>query len=366
MRSRIHAQYVFSSGVRPMYRIMYPVILVLLSLFFSSTLPSSEPSNGYILVVGGAGFIGSHVNQLLYEEGYQTVVLDNLSTGNKNAIQHGIFIEGDIENRKTLDEIFSLYPITAVMHFAGLTQVGESVSDPLKYYINNVTGTLTLLQAMKSHSVNLFIFSSSAAIYGLPCQEFITEEHPKSPMNPYGQSKLMIETILQDLDKSNCGFRYCALRYFNAAGGDPRGKIKNYKQYESNLIPIVLRSIQEPTKPITIFGTDYETPDGTAIRDYIHVEDLATAHIAALNRLYSGAPSACYNLGNGKGFSVLQVISTVEKVTGRKVDVLFGDRRAGDPPTSIASSKKANLELGWHPQHTTLDSIIRDAWNALN
>ncbi len=346
------------------------VLMIRIVLFFSIllsflSLDCAVPTKEWVLVVGGAGFIGSSVNEMLYDEGYPTVVLDNLSTGNKAAVQHGIFIKGDMTDSETLHQIFSKYPISAVMHFAGVKQVGESISNPLKYYINNVSDTLTLLQEMKKHNVHFFIFSSSAAIYGLPLEEYVTEGHPKNPINPYGQSKLMVETILQDLDRANYGFKYCSLRYFNAAGGDPKQRIKNCMQNEASLIPVVLRSVQGPAKTVTIFGTDYPTPDGTGIRDYVHIEDLASAHIKALKRLLKGAPSACYNLGNGKGFSVREVIAAVEKVTGKKVQVVEGDRRIGDPPAMIASSKKAQEELEWHPKHTDLVSIIQDAWNAM-
>lgn len=317
-----------------------------------------------VLVVGGAGFIGSHVNEKLYRNGYETIVLDNLSAGNRKAVLHGTFIEGDIADRALLEEIFTHQKIDAVMHFAAFLQVGESVVDPLKYYQNNVAGTLNLLEVMLKHHVNVFIFSSTAAIFGAPQEKQITETHPCHPINPYGQTKLMVETILRDLS-SAYGLRYTALRYFNAAGGDPEGLIKNYGMGQINLIPIVLRSIRQ-NGIVTIFGTDYPTPDGTGVRDYIHVDDLASAHIKAMERLLQGGSSTCYNLGNGKGYSVREVIAAAQKVTGHAVNVVEGPRRAGDPAHLLADSQKAYEELGWKPQYPALEDIIGHAWRALS
>lgn len=318
----------------------------------------------WVLVTGGAGFIGSHVNKMLHLAGYETVVLDNLIRGNRKAVKNGVFIEGNVGDSTTLDSIFKSYPISAVMHFAALTDVGESVQDPLRYYQNNLANTLTLLDSMRRNGIKVFIFSSTAAIFGLPREKQITESHPCLPINPYGQSKLMVETTLQDCDRAY-GIRACCLRYFNAAGGDPDGEIKNYKAKESNLIPIILRSLGKTEGAVTVFGTDYSTTDGTCIRDYIHVEDLARAHILAMEKLLNGAPSSQYNLGNGHGFSVREVIAAVEKVTAQHIKVIEGPRRPGDPPVLVASSEKAQRELNWHPQYPSLEDMIAHAWLAI-
>ena len=339
------------------------LILAAFLCFSPSWLRSAPVTTHYILVVGGAGFIGSHINEMLYRQGYQTIVLDNLSLGNQDVVKHGIFIKGDIADSELLDQLFTQYKIDAVMHFAAFKDVGESVKEPLKYYQNNVTNTLNLLAAMVRHQVKAFIFSSSASVYGMPHEGIVTEEHPCSPINPYGQTKLIVEKILKDFDQAY-HLRSCSLRYFNAAGGDPKGIIKN-RTKDSNLIPIILRTIGYPDQAVTIFGTDYPTPDGTCIRDYIHIEDLGTAHIAAMSKLLNGAPSSCYNLGNGKGFSVREVIAAVEKVTGEKINVKEGARRPGDPSMLVASSSKAFEELGWKPAYTSLEDIIEHAWNAM-
>jgi UDP-glucose 4-epimerase len=317
-----------------------------------------------VLVVGGAGFIGSHVNKRLGQIGYETVVLDNLSRGNRKAVTCGHFIQGDIADSPLLDQIFKNYNIDTVMHFAALIDVGESVKDPASYYLNNVVNTLNLLQAMRRSSINVFIFSSTAAIFGSPLEIPVSEDHPKNPINPYGQSKLTVEQILADY-KQAYGLKYTCLRYFNAAGGDPEGEIKNYQSKASNLIPIALQSIQKKGNEITIFGTDYPSFDGTCIRDYIHVFDLANAHISAMERLQNNYPSACYNLGNGEGFSVRQVIQTVEQVTGKTLKVIKGPRRHGDPPILIADSQKAMRELQWKTSFPSLTTMIEHAWMGL-
>jgi len=320
----------------------------------------------YILVVGGAGFIGSHVIKLLNKAGYQTIALDNLSRGNKKMVQSGLFIHGDLSDSTLLDKIFSEHPITAVMHFAALTDVGESVINPIKYYTNNVANTLTLLNAMQKHSIKTFVFSSSAAIFGNPIHDKIAENHPCNPINPYGTSKLMVEQILADIDHAY-GIKSCCLRYFNAAGGDPDGLLKNYNfpRKETNLIPIILKSLTEPNGVITINGTDYPTPDGTCIRDYIHIDDLATVHITAMDQLLNGAPSNQYNLGNGHGFSIREVIAAACKVTGQKLQVREGPRRPGDPPILVADSQKARKELTWKPKYPSLELMIEHAWKAI-
>lgn len=319
---------------------------------------------GYVLLVGGAGFIGSYVNEMLYQEGYATLVLDNLSTGDSNAVQHGIFIKDDLSNKAALDEIFHTYPIKVVMHFAASKSVGESVKEPLKYYINNVANTLNLLEAMLNHNVKKIIFSSSAAVFGIPETEEIDEEHPLKPINPYGRSKLMGEMILRDMDTAY-QFKSICLRYFNVAGGDPAGKRKNYEKNSPNLIPIVLNSLKDPEPSIKIFGTDYKTPDGSGMRDYIHIEDIGTAHLLALKRLLDDCPSAAYNLGTGQGSSVKNVVATVERVTNRKITTVACPRREGDPARIIANPDKARNELNWHPKYTELDEIVQHAWHGM-
>lgn len=317
-----------------------------------------------ILVAGGAGFIGSHVVKMLDRQGYCPIVFDNLSKGNRQAVTCGTFIEGDLADVLSLKKVFDKFSIEAVMHFAALIDVGESVREPGKYYANNVCNTLNLLEAMRQHGVKTFIFSSTAAIFGNPQQERIAEDHPCAPINPYGYTKLFVEQILRDYDKAY-GLRSTALRYFNAAGGDPDGKIKNYNRRPSNLIPVILQHLRQIKKdPITINGTDYPTPDGTCVRDYIHIDDLGRAHISAMEKLFGGAPSNNFNLGNGKGFSVWEVIRAAEKVTGLKVRTVEGPRRAGDPPILIAESTKAREYLGWTPHYPDLETMILHAWKA--
>ncbi|MBA2369132.1 MAG: UDP-glucose 4-epimerase GalE [Candidatus Protochlamydia sp.] len=320
-------------------------------------------SSQTILVAGGAGFIGSHVNSMLNQAGYRTLVLDNLSRGNRQTVKQGTFIEGDLADKPFLDSLFQAYPIDAVMHFAAFIDVGESVRDPAKYYQNNVVNTLNLLTVMLRHQVKRFVFSSTAAIFGNPVHPKINEEHPCQPLNPYGESKLMVEKMLRDFDMAY-GLKFSCLRYFNAAGGDPKAETKNFQKYSSNLIPIILRSLKT-NQPVTIFGTDYATPDGTCIRDYIHIHDLGAAHLSALKHLLNGKASSYYNLGNGKGFSVREVIEAVEKVLNQKVKVIEGDRRPGDPPILLADSSKALLELEWHPRYT-LNQMVEHASLANN
>ncbi len=318
-----------------------------------------------ILIIGGAGYIGSYVNKYLSDKGYKTVVMDNLSVGDRRAVTRGTFIEGDIGNPDDLDRIFSTHSFDAVMHFAAFTDVGESVTNPAKYYANNTANTLMLLEKMVRHNIKTFIFSSTAAIFGTPEEgvDCLDEEHQTSPINPYGESKLMVEKILRDFN-SAYGMRFSCLRYFNAAGGDPTGEIKYYKQRESNLIPVALKSLLNGNT-VTIFGTDYSTIDGTGVRDYIHIHDLATAHVLAMEQLFADKTATYYNLGNGRGFSVRQVLASIERVTGLKLKVVEGGRRAGDPAILLASSDKAQAELGWKPLYPELDAIVRDTWNVI-
>lgn len=315
-----------------------------------------------ILIVGGAGFIGSHVNKMLSRKGYSTLVLDNLSRGHQATVRYGSFIEGDLADSNTLKSIFETYTIQAVMHFAAHLDVRESVHDPAKYYLNNVSHTLNLLTMMMRYEVKKLILSSSAAIFGTPVQPFIQEDHPCHPINPYGESKWMIEKILRDFEVAY-GLKFCCLRYFNAAGGDPEGEIKNYQIQTFHLIPRILLSLKKPCEPLMVYGTDYPTPDGTCVRDFIHIEDLSHAHIMAMEQLLAGAASNYYNLGNGKGFSVREVIHAVERVLNQKVQVVEGARRPGDPAVLLADSSKAARQLGWQPRYS-LDEMIRHAWEA--
>lgn len=316
-----------------------------------------------ILITGGAGFIGSYTNFLLNGAGYHTTVFDNLSTGSQKAVVAGDFVLGDLNDKKKLEALFTQRKFDAVVHFAASIDAGESCRRPLEYYTNNVVGTLNLLETMLRHSVKTLIFSSSAAVYGTPEKTPIPEEHPCRPINPYGQTKLVSEGCLRDFATAY-GMGYCALRYFNAAGGDPNGVLKNRKTREHNLIPVALRSLLGGDA-VTVFGTDYPTRDGTCVRDYIHIHDLAVAHVMALENLFDGAPNSAYNLGNGQGYTVQEVLDTVEKITGKTLKVTRGERRPGDPPALVADSARANLALGWSPTYPGLDTIVAHAWNAL-
>ncbi len=314
-----------------------------------------------ILVTGGAGYIGSHAAKAASLQGHDVLVLDNLSYGHREFAKWGSFEEADLADLPRLHQIFAQYPIKAVMHFAGFAYVGESVTNPAKYYANNLANTLNLLEAMRKACVDKFIFSSTCATYGIPDQTPITEDHPQRPINPYGKSKLMVEQILQDYS-SAYNLRYVALRYFNAAGADPDGELGEWHNPETHLIPLALDAAVGKGEPLSIFGTDYPTDDGTCIRDYIHVTDLADAHLKALDYLCSQGSSLALNLGNGHGFSVKQVVETVEQITGKKVPVKLAGRRAGDPPILIGSAEKAKSVLGWLPQHSGLNEIITTAW----
>ncbi|CEH30657.1 UDP-galactose-4-epimerase [Aneurinibacillus migulanus] len=317
-----------------------------------------------ILVVGGAGYIGSHVVKELIRRGNEVVVLDNLTTGHKQAIdKEAIFIKGNLGNKQDVSLIFEKYPVKAVMHFAANSLVSESVVNPLKYYLNNVVATFTLLETMLEYGIKKFIFSSTAATYGIPEQIPITEMTPTKPINPYGQSKLMVEQIVKDCAIAY-SLEYTILRYFNAAGADETGTIGENHNPETHLIPIVLQHLQGQRKRISIFGTDYSTYDGTCIRDYIHVTDLAKAHILALDAMLisKGNIHRTYNLGNGQGYSVRDIIRKCEEITGRKANIHYAERRTGDPAILIASSANIERELGWQPSYR-LEDIIKTAWN---
>lgn len=316
-----------------------------------------------VLITGGAGFIGSYVNRLLSKNGYRCVVLDDLSHGDPRSVLDSPFFQGDISDEALVTKIVKEYDIESVMHFAAHIDVKESVDDPAKYYSNNVCKTLSLLRTLKKLSVNKFVFSSSAAVYGMPHEERITEAHPLAPINPYGESKLICEKILRDFSNAY-NFRYISLRYFNAAGGDPEGIVKIHLRDQSNLIPKALCTLLTKGKEIPVFGTDWPTKDGSGVRDYIHIHDLATAHMLALQKLQAGGQSAVYNLGNGSGFSVLEVLSSIESVTQRKLNIVYKGRRAGDPPILVADASKAKKELLWKPSYSSIDKMVEDAWSA--
>ena len=315
-----------------------------------------------ILVVGGAGYIGSHMCKYLFNRGYQPIVLDNLVCGHRQAVKWGPFFEGSMSDAKLLGKIFSDHPMAAVMHFAAFCYVGESVMEPAKYYENNVANTLALLEVMLEKKVSNFIFSSSCAAYGEPTHIPIREDHPLRPISPYGRTKLMVEQILEDFREAY-GLKSVSLRYFNAAGADPGGELGEDHDPETHLIPLVLQTALGQRPRIDIFGDDYPTKDGTCIRDYIHVEDLAQAHLIGLERLLSGEAGGQYNLGNGEGHSVKEVIEIARNITGRPIPVRVVQRRKGDPAVLISSSEKAICHLGWRPQFPGLEGVIETAWN---
>lgn len=315
-----------------------------------------------ILVVGGAGYIGSHMVKMLLDSGQDVVTLDNLSSGHRDAVLGGEFVQGDLADQVCLERIFVEHRPEAVMHFASFIQVGESVQKPNAYYRNNVTNTLNLLDTMLKFDVKKFIFSSTAAVFGEPEYVPIDEAHPNRPLNPYGRSKWMIEQILSDYEKA-FNFRSVCLRYFNAAGADPDGQLGERHEPETHLIPLILQAASGQREYIQVFGRDYDTPDGTCIRDYIHVTDLCSAHLAALEYLNHGGTSDKFNLGNGAGFSVQEVIDAVEKVSGKAVTVLNGPRRPGDPARLVADSERAKTILGWKPLYTSLETIVLHAWH---
>lgn len=317
-----------------------------------------------ILVTGGAGYIGSHAVLALQQAGYDVLVLDNLSNGHEELVEQELQVKlvvGDISDRACLDHLFATYPITAVMHFAAYIAVGESVSDPGKYYRNNVAGTLSLLEAMVAASVKQLVFSSTCALYGTPKFVPITEDHPQEPMSPYASSKQMVERMLADFDAAY-GLKSVRFRYFNAAGADPQGRLGEDHEPETHLIPLVLLAAMGKLDSIAIFGTDYPTPDGTCVRDYIHVTDLAQAHVLGLQYLQNGGDSDVFNLGNGSGFSVREVIEAARRVTQREIQVAERHRRPGDPPILVGSSDKARSVLNWQPQYADLDTILTHAW----
>lgn len=315
-----------------------------------------------ILVTGGAGYIGSHVVEELKKSGFTPIVYDNLSTGHAAAVPEDVqLVEGDIHDVAFARHIMESFSIDAVMHFAASSLVGESMENPAKYYFNNVEGTLHLLEAMRGAGVDRMVFSSTAAVYGEPEQVPICEDSKLSPTNVYGRSKLMIENMLADYDMAY-EMKYVALRYFNAAGASLSGNIGEDHNPESHLIPLVLKTAQGVRRQVAMFGTDYPTADGTCVRDYIHVCDLAKAHVLALQHLLKGGASRIYNLGSENGFSVRQIIDSAKKITGVDFTVVEEARRAGDPAVLIASSAKIREELGWKPEHSSVEEVIATAW----
>ena len=314
-----------------------------------------------ILVTGGAGYIGSHTCKALAQAGYQPIAYDNLVNGHEWAAQWGPLEVGDISNKARLQKVISRYRPVAVIHFAAYAYVGESIENPLKYFQNNVAGTLCLLESMRDYDINKIVFSSACATYGMPRKIPMTEDHPQQPINPYGMSKLMVEQILKDCAYAD-DLRSVTLRYFNAAGADLDCKIGEDHDPETHLIPLVLDVAAGKRDPITVFGDDYSTPDGTCIRDYIHVSDLADAHVLALKKLEDGCTSKAINLGNGQGYSVLEVIEMAENITNKNIKVKIGLRRSGDPPTLVANATKAFRELEWKPRFGELKAILDTAW----
>lgn len=315
----------------------------------------------HVLVCGGAGYIGSHMARQLALHGAEVTVLDNLSTGHRESVRWGTLVEADLLDAVSLERAFSGRRFDAVMHFCARSLVGESVTAPYDYYANNVTGTLNLLRTMQRHGVDRLVFSSTAAVFGQPVADRIDEDHPRQPINPYGASKLMVERILADAARAY-GLRSVALRYFNAAGAAEDGLLGELHEPETHLIPNVLRAALGVGPPLRVFGSDYPTPDGTCIRDYVHVDDLAQAHRLALDLMDANPGAHAYNLGNGAGFSVKEVISAAERVCGQRIAYSVHPRRPGDPSVLVASSERARCALGWKPQHPDLESILGSAW----
>jgi UDP-glucose 4-epimerase len=315
-----------------------------------------------ILIIGGAGYIGSHmVDMLVKNQEYTPIVFDDLSSGFADAVLDATLIRGDLSDSKLLHDLFSEHHFAAVMHFASFIQVGESVLYPDKYYQNNFVNTVNLLNIMRQHNVNNFVFSSTAAVYGDPQFVPITEDHPKNPINPYGRSKWMVEQVLEDYEKAY-GLHSVSLRYFNAAGADPDARLGERHDPETHLIPLVLQVASKRRSKLQLYGTDYITKDGSCMRDYVHVVDLCEAHLLALSKLLQDGVTTAYNLGNGNGFSNIEVIETAAEVTNQRIDVDYAPRRPGDSPSLIADANKARRELNWQPKFADLKTIIKHAW----
>ena len=316
----------------------------------------------HLLVCGGAGYVGSHVAKVLDARGHRVTVLDNLSTGHEQAVRWGPLVRADLLDAPSLEAAFQGQHYDAVLHFCARSLVGESMSAPYDYYENNVVGTLNLLRVMRRHAVDRIVFSSTAAVFGDPVSALIDEDHPKAPINPYGASKLMVERILADAAQAY-GLRSVCLRYFNAAGASAADGIGESHEPETHLIPNLLRALINPAAPLKVFGQDYPTPDGTCVRDYVHVLDLADAHVRALDYMTDAPGAHAFNLGNGTGFSVMQVIRAAEQVTGLPVPFEAAPRRAGDPPVLVAASQRAREVLGWAPTYTDIEAVLRSAWD---
>ncbi len=318
-----------------------------------------------VLVTGGAGYIGSHVCKALSKAGYIPVSYDNLSRGNAWAVKWGPLERGDICDTSRLSEVMAKHQPIAVMHFAAYCYVGESVAEPALYYATNVGGTLSLLEVMRRYHINKFVLSSTCATYGFPRAVPISENHPQEPTSPYGASKLMVERVLKDFATAY-NLAWISLRYFNAAGADPAGEIGEAHAPETHLIPLALHAAATGREPLTVFGNDYPTADGTAIRDYVHVTDLASAHLMALEHLMSGGESLALNLGTERGHSVLEVITAVERICGRKVPLAYGPKRPGDSSVMVADATKARATLGWRPEFPEIEAMVRTAWQWKN
>lgn len=314
-----------------------------------------------VLVTGGAGYIGSHCCKAFHQAGYRVVTFDNLYRGWRDLVKWGPLVEGDILDQQALDAAMAEFKPDVVAHFAALTYVGESVADPGRYYRNNTQGALNILEAMRKHDVKRFIFSSTAATFGVPKEIPIPEEHAQWPINPYGWSKMMVERMLEDYRRAY-GFRFASLRYFNAAGADADGECGERHDPETHLIPLALEGALRDDYQFTIFGDDFDTRDGTCVRDYVHVTDLASAHALAAKHLLADGEGGFFNLGTGEGASVLEIASAIEKVTGRKLPRKIGPRREGDPPILVASSQKAREVLGWDPTHSSIEEIVSSAY----
>ncbi|WP_457678782.1 UDP-glucose 4-epimerase GalE [Thermovibrio sp.] len=315
-----------------------------------------------VLITGGAGYIGSHISLLLAEKGHEVLVVDDLSNGHREAVLKGKFVKANVGDKEKVREILDSFKPDAVMHFAAFIEVGESVKNPLSFYGNNFSNTLNLLEALIEKGVKNFIFSSTAAVYGNPVKVPIPEEHPKEPINPYGKSKLFVEKALEDFNRAY-GLNYISLRYFNAAGADPKGRIGESHNPETHLIPLILKTAKGERESIKIFGTDYPTPDGTCIRDFIHVNDLAQAHLDALVYLLETGKSGAFNCGYGRGFSVKEVIERCKRITGVDFKVEKAPRREGDPAVLVADPTKLKGAVNWEPKYDDLDFIIKTAWN---
>ena len=314
-----------------------------------------------ILVIGGAGYVGSHTCKALAAAGMNPVTLDNLSTGHVWAVRWGPLVVADFADRQALQETFARYEVDTVVHFAAQSLVGESVRSPRTYYANNLVKTLALLDTMLDAGVHRIVFSSTCAVYGVPQTELLDESHPQNPVNPYGETKLAIERVMRWYGEAY-GLQWMALRYFNAAGADAEGEIGEVHQPETHLIPLAIDAAMHPDRPLPVYGTDYPTPDGTAIRDYIHVTDLADAHVRAIRRVAEGSARMSLNLGTGQGHSVREVVAAIEKGSGRRVAHVDAPRRQGDPPKLVAAAMRAESELGWRPAESSLDNIVQSAY----